>query len=234
MSEENEVTIEDLQAEATELGIKFHPAIGKDNLAEKIAVSKKAYLEAEEEEKNYQIEQDNEKELAAEKAEKIQLQKEADDKNALLVEEAKKIIAADNLRKEEAEEKTSDKKINPRVKARQDALKLVRCIVSCHNPLKSSLQGELKSAANSFSGSVQIMVVYDTEWHIPAIIVNSMKESQIKRYTRKKDKNDNEITQYRLVPEYSIQILPQLTDAELAALRKEQERKAGIEATAIL
>lgn len=114
-----------------------------------------------------------------------------------------------------------------------DQLKLIRVRLSCNNPLKKDLQGEVITVDNQYVGTVRKYIPYgsamDAGYHIPECILNVLRERQFMRVTTRKDKRGNSVSEAKYVPEYSIDILPPLSTEELAELAKLQLATGSIE-----
>lgn len=114
-----------------------------------------------------------------------------------------------------------------------EQLKLIRVRLSCNNPLKKDLQGEVITVDNQFVGTVRKYIPYgsamDAGYHIPECILNVLRERQFMRVTTRKDNRGNSVSETKYVPEYSIEVLPPLTKAELAELAKLQLATGSVE-----
>lgn len=113
-----------------------------------------------------------------------------------------------------------------RKKCQDEQLKLVRIRLQVMNPAKNSWHGEIFTLANSIIGTVKKFVPYDPKYytngyHVPFCIYNMLKEKTYK-HTVTKDVNGKTVVSTEYVPEFSIQVLPQLTQEELDALALEQ------------
>lgn len=115
------------------------------------------------------------------------------------------------------------KKADPK----DDPLALVRVYVSCHNPAKSTWEGDLWSVGNSKVGTIRKFVPFDREWHVPRIILNMMKEKKFQQFYSVKDKRGNPIRKGRLAKEYNIEYLDPLTEKELKELAQRQAMASG-------
>ena len=115
-----------------------------------------------------------------------------------------------------------------RAERRNRALRLVRVRVTCMNPIKGNMSGDIFSAGNSEIGMIKKYVPFNAEqgWHIPQIILTMLQSKRfMTHYTTKI--NGKELKRNKLVPEYSIEILPPLTAKELDDLRQRQLMAAG-------
>lgn len=142
-----------------------------------------------------------------------------------------------NERLEEAELKKDEKKFKAdlRKTERDKQLKLVRIRLSVMNPSKQNWTGEIFTIANSVIGTVRKFVPYEPKfytngYHVPFCIYNLLKEKKFVNRTTK-NVNGRIIATERLVPEFSIEVLPKLTKEELAELAKEQAAGNRIDET---
>ena len=94
------------------------------------------------------------------------------------------------------------------------------------NPTKKAWRGEIFTVANSFIGTVKKFVPYNPKfyvngYHVPNCIYGILKEKQFLNITTE-DKGGKTEVRTDLVPEFSIEVLPPLTQEELDTLAKEQ------------
>lgn len=117
-----------------------------------------------------------------------------------------------------------------RARLRKEANVLVRIIVSCRNPSKKEWQGEFFTVSNSVIGTIKKYVPFDTEegWHVPVALYNMIKERQYQHFYKVKV-DGKEVTRGKLVPEFNVQLLPQLTKEELQELAQRQAITRSIE-----
>lgn len=113
--------------------------------------------------------------------------------------------------------------IRQRMQAEQ--LKLVRVRVTCLDPKKKDLPGEIFTTGNKYIGTVRKFVPFgemtDNGYHIPYIIYNMMKEREfVQIKTRKTPRG--EIVETNTVREFALEVLPPLTEAELADMKAAQ------------
>lgn len=106
--------------------------------------------------------------------------------------------------------------------AYKHAMKLVRCIITCNNPNKSSYQGEIFSARNAKVPEVKKFISFGVKTHIPNILLNVIKEKQLQMFRKTKLANGNVITQPYLTSEYNIQLLDPITPEEFEAIKRKQ------------
>lgn len=107
---------------------------------------------------------------------------------------------------------------------RDEQLALVRVRITCMNPTKAEWQGELFTVGNSLVGSLTKYVPFNTEdgWHVPRILLDTLMDRQCQTFVTTKTKNGVSIRQGKLIKEFAIEILPQLTQEELQELARRQ------------
>ena len=118
------------------------------------------------------------------------------------------------------------KKMTLGQKIRAEQTRLIRVRIQNLDPKKKDLQGEIITVANEYMGTVRKFVpfgeVTDNGYHIPYCIYEFLKERKFINITTRKGKNglpDIRATEAR---EFSIEVLPPLTEAELAQLAQAQ------------
>lgn len=105
---------------------------------------------------------------------------------------------------------------------KKKALRLRKVRITCMNPAKSKWEGELFTTGNDLLGTISKMVPFNVEWHVPQIIYNMIKARKYMVWSDSKDAKGNTIQTSRAVPEFAVEDLPDLTEAELADLRRQQ------------
>lgn len=111
-----------------------------------------------------------------------------------------------------------------------NAMKLVRVIVTPNNPSKKDLEGEIFSVANSIC-SIKRYVPYNNEkgWHIENILYHMLKEKKTQVFSNKTLKDGTSVRVGREIPAYNITVLPPLTEKEKEDLAKAQRARQSIE-----
>lgn len=105
--------------------------------------------------------------------------------------------------------------------------KLVRIRISCLNPVKSTLHGEIITVANDYIGTVRKFVpfgdVTNDGYHVPFVIYNDLLQRKFLNIRTVKDKRTgrNRI-ETGWVREFNIEVLPPLTKEELDKLATAQ------------
>lgn len=127
-------------------------------------------------------------------------------------------------------------KAQKRLALRKDATKLVRVRITCMNPAKTDITGEIIAVCNSVIGVVKHFVpfgeVTDNGWHIPQIIYQEMLQRKCTIMRPKRSGGQSGITMTQShepvqIKEFSIELLDPLTEAELKALAQRQAMAAG-------
>lgn len=112
-----------------------------------------------------------------------------------------------------------------RERLRVEELALVRCKIYNLNPGKRDLQGEIITVRNKYLGTVRKFIPFgeatDGGYHIPRIIYNDLKTRKFQSILTKRVKGQEQVTT-RMVPEYSLDVLPMLTREELSELALNQ------------
>lgn len=101
------------------------------------------------------------------------------------------------------------------------AKKLIRVKITCYNPDKNKIGGEIISVGNSVIPEQRKFIKYGTPYHISQLMLNVLKEKTFTRY-RKIDTKDRKTSEPYQDKEYSIEILPPLTSEEYEAIRQRQ------------
>lgn len=109
---------------------------------------------------------------------------------------------------------------------REDALKMVRIILTCMDPAKKSFDGEIFQVANSLVGTLKRYVPFGVEWHVPQMMLNMINEKEYQTFTEVK-RGPVETSEGRLVKAYAVNILDPLTEEELKDLEQRQAMASG-------
>lgn len=124
----------------------------------------------------------------------------------------------------ESKAKSEDAK---RLDVRRNAEQLVRVVITCMNPNKREWESEMFAAGNKITGTHKKLVPFDTEWHVPRIILNMIKSRKTQIFTTRKDERGRSIKEGKLIPEFNVVELPPLTEEELKELAQRQAMAAG-------
>ncbi len=116
-----------------------------------------------------------------------------------------------------------------------EQMKLVRLQITNLDPKKADLQGELIAIANKYLGTVKMFVPYgevtDDGWHIPYIIYKELERRKFLSIRTTKDRRTGQLKVTKSwAKEFSLSILPPLTEAELKQLATAQIAAGSIDA----
>lgn len=114
----------------------------------------------------------------------------------------------------------------------RDELKLIRLRISNLDPKKKGLPGEIFTVANEFLGTVKKFVPYgeftEDGYHVPYIIYRQLQERKFLHIQTTTNKlNGQLMVKSAMVKEFSLEVLPPLTQDELTSLAAAQAA-AGI------
>lgn len=118
-----------------------------------------------------------------------------------------------------------------RLRKRKEASELVRIRVTCMNPNKKEWDGEVFTAGNSAVGTFKKMVPFNAEegWHVPRIIYNMMMERKCQIFVTHTDSRGNKSRKGKMIREFSIEVLPPLTEEELHDLAQRQAMAKSVD-----
>lgn len=113
-----------------------------------------------------------------------------------------------------------------------EAKKLVRCRITCMNPAKKELQGEIITVANGVVGTVRKMIPFgeatENGFMMEQFIFNMLQKRKYLQ-VRVRMVKGREVVESKYVKEFALEILPQLTPAEIAQLATAQLAAGSIE-----
>lgn len=119
-----------------------------------------------------------------------------------------------------------------RYRKRREATALVRIRVQCMNPAKKEWAGEIISVGNSLVGSLTKYIPFtDAEdgWHVPHMLYKHLLERQCQVFVTKTDARGNKTRVGKLIREFAIELLPDLTADELKDLAQRQAMSKSID-----
>lgn len=132
------------------------------------------------------------------------------------------------------EETEVQRKARIRKKQISEQMILIRCRIANLNPSKRDLRGEIFTVANKYVGTVRKFIPYgeatDNGYHIPHIIYEQLKTRKFLQVNTRNDRSAGNqiVVDQRWVPEFSIEVLPQLTQEELDKLAASQAAAGGV------
>lgn len=117
-----------------------------------------------------------------------------------------------------------------RARLRKEANRLVRVRVTCMNPAKAEWEGEIFTCGNSVIGSLTKFVPFNVEdgWHVPTMILKQIQERQCQIFTTVRDNRGNSIRKGKLIKEFAVEIMPDLTPDELQELAQRQAMSKSV------
>ena len=119
-----------------------------------------------------------------------------------------------------------------RLRLRNEAAKLVRIRLTCMNPNKKEWDGEIITAGNAAVGTFKKFVPFhsaDDGWHVPNIIYKQLAQRECQIFVTTTDGAGNKIRKGKLIKEFAIEVLPDLTEEELAELARRQAMAKAID-----
>lgn len=118
-----------------------------------------------------------------------------------------------------------------RRRRKQEATTLIRIRLTCMNPAKTEWDGEIFTAGNSLVGSVTKYVPFNADdgWHVPRIILDQILQRQCQIFTTTRDNRGNASRKGKLIKEFAVELLPPLTQDELAELARRQAMAKSID-----
>lgn len=114
----------------------------------------------------------------------------------------------------------------------QDSMRLVRCRITNLDPKKKDLGGEIISVGNRYIGTVKKFIPFGEQtengYHIPKVIFDELAGRQFLHVKTTRNKQTGQITvDTKYVKEFALEVLPQLTESELAELAAAQTAANG-------
>jgi len=117
-----------------------------------------------------------------------------------------------------------------RAAARRAANALVRIRVTCMNPLKKEWDGEIFTTGNAAVGTIRKYVPFEADdgYHVPQMLLTMLQERQCQVFTTVVNSLGNKVRRGKLIKEFAIEILPPLTEKQLADLARQQAMKGSV------
>ncbi|AHI60135.1 hypothetical protein Ea92_74 [Erwinia phage Ea9-2] len=131
-------------------------------------------------------------------------------------------------------EKPVTKKRTLRQKLHDEQMKLVRIRITCMDPKKANLPGEIFTVANEHLGTVKKFVPYgeatDDGFHVPYCIYRALEARKFLNIRSVKDRRTGvPRIESNWLKEFSIAVLPPLTVAQIADLKTAQIAAGSID-----
>lgn len=118
-----------------------------------------------------------------------------------------------------------------RLRKKKEASELIRIRVTCMNPAKKEWAGEIFTVSNATVGTFKKYIPFNADegWHVPRIIYNQLVARQCQVFVNKKDGRGNTSRTGKLIKEFAIEVMPQLTPEELHDLAQRQAMANSID-----
>ena len=118
-----------------------------------------------------------------------------------------------------------------RLRLRNEAAKLVRIRLTCMNPNKKEWDGEIITAGNAGVGTFKKYVPFNADdgWHVPYIIYQQLLHRECQVFVTVRDARGNKVRKGKLIKEFAIELLPQLTEDELKDLAQRQAMSKSVD-----
>lgn len=118
-----------------------------------------------------------------------------------------------------------------RLRLRNEAAALIRIRLTCMNPNKKEWDGEIITAGNAAVGTFKKYIPFNAEegWHVPAIIYKQLVQRECQIFVTKADGQGNKSRVGKMIREFAIEVLPQLTKDELDELARRQAMAKSID-----
>jgi len=209
-----------LKERADLMGLKYHPRIGTAKLA--AMVNAKLSGETPIEDDTVEADEPPAKPKKAKKKSKKTPVKAVPTSN-------EPVSKAPNYADET--EKSRQKRLNTEADIRKNfATELVRVRITCMNPHKSEWNGEIFTVQNRTIGTLRKFVPYNAEngWHIPRMMLEMLREKQCQVF-HTVTQNGVKVRKGKLVPEFAIEELPDLTSEELKQIATRQSAQSTMD-----
>ncbi|RWB40468.1 MAG: hypothetical protein EOQ44_25355 [Mesorhizobium sp.] len=119
-----------------------------------------------------------------------------------------------------------------REKLYKEEMALVRLRITNLDPKKKDLPGEIFTVANEVLGAVRKYIPYgevtDNGYHVPMCIYRQLDERKFLSIKVRKNAKQQEVVETTWAREFALEVLPALTEVELARLAAAQAAAGGI------
>ena len=115
---------------------------------------------------------------------------------------------------------------------KREANELIRIRLTCMNPAKKDWPGEIITVGNSLVGSLKKFIPFtgaEDGWHVPRIMLKALQDRQCQVFSTSRSKNGVTVRQGKMIREFAIEVLPNLTPEELHDLAQRQAMAGSIE-----
>lgn len=115
---------------------------------------------------------------------------------------------------------------------KRQAMELVRIRLTCMNPAKKDWPGEIITVGNSLVGSIKKFVPFtgaEDGWHVPRIMYEMLVARECQVFSTGKTARGVTMRQSKMIREFAIELLPNLTEKELHDLAQRQAMAGSID-----
>lgn len=116
---------------------------------------------------------------------------------------------------------------------RRDQTRLVRVRMTCLNPNKKDIEGEIISVGNNVVGTIKKYVPFtgaDEGWHIPFIMYEVLRDRVCQIFVRERTgPAGTPVMRSKTIKEFAIEVLPDLTQEELDELARRQAMAGSVD-----
>ena len=130
-------------------------------------------------------------------------------------------------------QKKKAKTVSLRAHLQKEKMKLIRLRITNLDPKKKDLPGEILTIGNEYLGTVRKFVPFgeatDNGYHVPYCLYEMMRDRKFLSIKTRKGPKGQTIVEQQMVREFALEILPPLTEAELARLSAAQLSAGGVE-----
>ncbi len=125
------------------------------------------------------------------------------------------------------------KSMNLRAYLQKEKMRLVRLRITNLDPKKKDLPGEILTTGNEFLGTVRKFVPFgeptDDGFHVPYCLYEMMRDRKFLSIKTRKDRKGQLVVEQQWVREFALEVLPALTETELATLQTAQLASGSLE-----
>ncbi len=197
--------LDKLKAQAKEMGLKHHPAMGVSKLQNLIDSALAGETKPEDKVKPVQTLSVTE----ITELQELRLYKQAQDAKA----KTKPVETEGQLR----------------IRQQREMKALVRIRMNNMNPNKKEWDGEMYTVSNAVIGTIKRFVPFNNDegWHVERFILNHLQEKECQIFYNKKDDRGNKTRHGKMIKELAIEILDPLNAKELKELAQRQAMARG-------
>lgn len=196
-----------LKARAKAIGLTYHPNIGVDALREKINLK-----------------------LRSKDLTDVKLEKGIPDPTQTEASEPAIDYSMEEIQQGYMQNDTSKMtKAQLRNHSIKEATRLVRIRLVCMNPNKRDWNGEIITVANSIVGTHRKFIPFGSSepYHVPQIILQAIRERQCQIFVNGKNAQGTQVRKPTTINEFSVEVLPPLTEKEIKELAQRQAMANG-------